>query len=161
LDVRSTHLRRLAAVLAFATAVFAAAPAVAKAPPTSCRGDACTAQVRADRSRSAWRSPEVFYPRNERVYAGLSSSGVALRLVSSYGRGLCRHRFAGSGLRVVVKACGAKTPIRVRVVRAMTGLEDLRIDYAATTVLGDGPAPEVPLGPDAAPLQPITAMIGL
>jgi hypothetical protein len=165
LDIRSTPLRRLAALStvasALAVAALAAAPGVTTgAPPTSCRGDACTALVTADRSPAAWRSPEVFFPRNERLYAGLTSAGIPLQLAGSHGPGRCRHRFTGGGMRVAVVACGAKTPVRVRVLRAARGSSPLRIAYAAATVLGDGPAPPPPTGPDEAPLRPITALVG-
>ena len=68
-----------------------------------------------------WASPEVFYPNNEQVFADLSTDRGPLALIRSYGAERCKHRFFGSGISALVKACGDYTALRVRAVRLKRG----------------------------------------
>jgi hypothetical protein len=175
MDVRSTRARRLVFLLVACAALLvpslAAAPGAAGAPPSGCRTETCTAYLRVGGTPAKWRSNEVFYPQNERLYADLSTGKRPLALVRSYGAELCRHRFAGGGIKAVVTACGTTTRIRVRAVSTKGKTRHLRIDYAATAAMGDGPAPAPPpptgTGSNSAAdilesvLKPITGLLGL
>jgi hypothetical protein len=165
------RLSLLGACAALLIPTLAASPGATAAPPSDCRSETCTAQVRVGGTPAKWRSDEVFYPQNERLYADLSTGRRSLALVRSYGAELCRHRFTGGGIKAVVTACGATTRIRVRAVSAKGRSRTLRIDYAATAAMGDGPAPAPPpptgTGSNAAAdllesvLKPITGLLGL
>lgn len=130
--------KRLLAPLAAAIALLglSALPAAASAePPSDCRDALCASTLQIGAVEARWRTPEVFYPHNEDVYAAVHVGARALPEVRSYGPALCRHRFGTAGMTVVVKACGGQTGLRVRAMRSKPGTRILRISYAAHPLL--------------------------
>jgi hypothetical protein len=144
LPLPSSNRFRSAAALCAATAALAVAlPGSAQASPQGeCREVTCAGTVAVGSMTETWTSPQTFYPNNEEVYASAFVGTMALNEVRVYGPGLCRHRFAGASMTVVIKACGAQTPLRVRAFRRKAGIRNLRITYAARPIIGDPAEPD-------------------
>ena len=115
----------------------------ASATPTgACRDQLCAGAVKVGTMPVTWSSPEVFYPNNEDVYAGVFVGPRPLAEVRRYGPALCRHRFAGARISVVVKACLSETSLLVRATSARKNLKLVRISYAARPgIAGDADQP--------------------
>jgi hypothetical protein len=141
------RFRTAAALCAAAAALAVALPGSASASPSGeCRDVTCAGTVAVGSMTETWTSPQVFYPYNEEVYATAFVGRMPLNEVRVYGPGLCRHRFVGASMTVVIKACGAQTPLRVRAFRRKAGVRNLRVTYAARPILGD-PAEPAPAPP--------------
>jgi hypothetical protein len=137
----SDRFRRVVALGAAVAALAVASPGSAAASPAGeCREVACSGSAGVGRAPVTWTSPQVFYPNNEEVFAAPVVGTLTLSEVRVYGPALCRHRFVGASMTVVIKACGAETPLRVRAWRRKAGTRSVRINYAARPILGD-PAP--------------------
>jgi hypothetical protein len=78
-----------------------------------------------------WSSPQLFFPDGEQVLAKFVAGKTEATLISSYGSELCKHRFYGAAMSLLVKACGDQAQISVRAVRLKRGLRRLTITYAA------------------------------
>jgi hypothetical protein len=161
----SDRFRRVVALgAAVAALAVAASPGSAAASPSGeCREVACTGSAGVGRTAVTWTSPQVFYPNNEEVFAAPVVGTLTLSEVRVYGPALCRHRFVGASMTVVIKACGAQTPLRVRAWRRKPGTRSLAITYAARPILGDpGPAPAAappPAGTIFDELRQITGLL--
>jgi hypothetical protein len=132
--------RHLVPLLAVSTVCSLAAPAAAPAqtpsePPSACRNTVCATTLQVGAKPVRWSAPEVFYPNNEDVFAGVVSRTKAIAEVRRFGPGLCRHGFKGAGVSVVIKACGPQAMLRVRAVRVKRGVRALSLSYVARPVL--------------------------
>ena len=84
-----------------------------------------------------WSSPELFFPANEQVLGRFMAGKAEATLLKSYGAELCKHRFYGAAMSLLVTACGPQAQIKVRAVRLKRGLRRLTITYAADPYMGD------------------------
>jgi hypothetical protein len=105
-------------------------------PPVACRNAPCTATLQIGATPVHWRAPETFYPNNEDVFAGAVSSTKKVAEVRRSGPGLCRHNFKGrGGIRLIIRACGSETTLRVSAVRLRPGIRTVTLTYAARPML--------------------------
>jgi hypothetical protein len=156
------RLRRLAPPAGLIAAIVAISivPATTSAdPPSECRDVVCAGSVQVGRNPVVWSSPQLFYPNNEDIFANPSVGGQALSEVRQYGPALCRHRFFGAGMVVVVKACAPQTPVRVRAQRLKRGGRKLDVSYSARPMLG-GEGELVATGTIYEGLKQITGLVG-
>jgi hypothetical protein len=153
MDNSSPHRRRLAslaaAVAMLATTgvlVFAGGDAAASSTRTTggavpsypCRDVTCTVSLAVGSHVVRWTSPQIFYPENEQVLGRFVASRTETTRLKSYGAQLCKHRFYGSAMSILVTACGTEAQITVKAVRLKRGLRRLTITYAADPFMSDG-----------------------
>jgi hypothetical protein len=100
-------------------------------PSSPCREVTCTVSFAVGSKVRRWTSPELFFPANEQVMARFRASKTDATLLKSYGAKLCKHRFYGGAMSILVKACGLQAQIFMRAVRLKRGLRRLSITYAA------------------------------
>jgi hypothetical protein len=132
------------------------APTGGASPTSPCREVTCTVSFAVGSKVKRWRSPEVFFPANEQVLAKLVASKSEATLLKSYGAALCKHRFYGSAMSILVTACGPQSQISLRAVRLKRGLRRLTITYAADPYMSDEGA-----GRSNSLYQGLTALTGL
>ena len=132
------RVRFAAALLALACAVpLLFADGASGTPSDACRDQLCAGAVRADSTMAiGWASPELFYPNNEDIFAAVYVGPRPLVEVRAYGPALCRHRFAGSRISVVIKACTPETTLRMRATSGRKNTKVVRISYAARPDIG-------------------------
>jgi hypothetical protein len=124
--------RILAATAASCLALLlSAVPASSGGPDDPCRQEPCRAKLRIRSDVTKWFSAQTFYPRNEALVAVLRVEGRKLAFDEAFGPGACRSRYVGSGLMVIVKACGDVTPLRVRATRLKGPNRRLNVSYQA------------------------------
>jgi hypothetical protein len=110
-----------------------AAGATGGASPSSpCREVTCTTSLAVGSKVKRWSSPEVFFPANEQVMGKFVASKTEATLLKSYGAELCKHRFYGGAMSLLVTACGPQAQLKVRAIRLKRGLRRLTITYAAS-----------------------------
>lgn len=125
-------------------------------PTSPCRQVTCTVSFAVGSKVRRWNSRELFFPANEQVLAKLVASKAEATRLKSYGATLCKHRYFGSAMSILVTACGSSARVRVRAVRLKRGLRRLTITYAADPYMGDAPARESAIYTDLSPLTGLT-----
>jgi hypothetical protein len=112
------------------------ADGAASTPGGACRDQLCAGAVRVEALPVTWSSPELFYPNNEDLFAGVYIGTRPLAEVRAYGPALCRHRFTGARISVVIKACTPETTLRVLAKSRRKNTKMIRIFYAARPDVG-------------------------
>jgi hypothetical protein len=100
-------------------------------PSSPCREVTCTVSLAVGSRVVRWSSPQLFFPENEQIMGKFTAGRMEATLLKSYGAELCKHRFYGSAMSILVTACGPQATINVRAVRLKRGLRRLTITYAA------------------------------
>jgi hypothetical protein len=126
-----------ASLLALSVGSATAAPTGGASPSSPCREVTCTASFAVGSRIKRWTSPQLFFPANEQVLARFTASKATATLLRSYGKDLCKHRFYGSAMSILVTACGPQATISVKAVRLKRGLRRLTITYAADPYMGE------------------------
>jgi hypothetical protein len=133
----SLRARFAASVLALACAIpLLFADGAASTPGGDCREKLCVGSVQVGTVPVTWTSPELFYPNNEDLFAAVYVGTRELAEVRAYGPALCRHRFNGARIGVVVKACTPETALRVRAISRRKNTKLIRVIYAARPDIG-------------------------
>jgi hypothetical protein len=100
-------------------------------PSSPCREVTCTVSLAVGSKVKRWTSPQLFFPANEQVLGKFVTGKTEATLLKSYGAELCKHRFYGAAMSILVTACGPQTQVNVRAVRLKRGLRRLTVTYAA------------------------------
>ena len=120
-----------AIILVLMTSRAAGSPTGGASPSSPCREVTCTISLAVGSRVVRWTSPELFFPANEQVLAKLVAGKAEATKLKSYGAELCKHRFYGSAMSILITACGSQAVISVKAVRLKRGLRRLTITYAA------------------------------
>ena len=143
-------------VLVWAGGAAAGSTTGGASPSSPCRQVTCTVSLAVGSRVVRWSSPQLFFPQNEQVMGRFTSGKTDATLLKSYGADLCKHRFYGSAMSILVTACGTQAILTVKAVRLKRGLRRLTITYAADPYMSGESGAR-----DSAVYQGLTPLTGL